>query len=120
MMIIIIILVLQWADMCKSFLLEAKWYSSGYIPTLEEYMDNAWISVSGPVILLHAYTLIANPPTKEALQFLEEYPNIIRWPSMIFRLANDLATSSVRYIILYIFNDFHSVLLDYMFQRINL
>ncbi|XP_024046987.1 gamma-terpinene synthase, chloroplastic-like [Citrus clementina] len=83
-----------WADMCKSFLLEAKWYSSGYIPTLEEYMDNAWISVSGPVILLHAYNLIANPPTNEALQFLEEYPNIIRWPSMIFRLANDLATSS--------------------------
>uniref|UniRef100_A0AAU7LL50 Ocimene synthase n=1 Tax=Zanthoxylum ailanthoides TaxID=159071 RepID=A0AAU7LL50_9ROSI len=83
-----------WADMCKSFLLEAKWYRSGYIPTLEEYMDNAWVSVSGPVILLHACTLISNPTTKEALDFLQEYPNIIRWPSMIFRLANDLATSS--------------------------
>ena len=87
---------LQWADMCKSFLLEAKWYSSGYIPTLDEYIENAWVSVSGPVILLHAYTLIANPAKEEALQFLQEYPHIIRWPSMIFRLANDLATSSVR------------------------
>ncbi|KAL9416656.1 hypothetical protein AB3S75_039782 [Citrus x aurantiifolia] len=83
-----------WADMCKSFLLEAKWYSSGYIPTLDEYIENAWVSVSGPVILLHAYTLIANPAKEEALQFLQEYPHIIRWPSMIFRLANDLATSS--------------------------
>ncbi|KAH9699340.1 hypothetical protein KPL71_024310 [Citrus sinensis] len=82
--------------MCKSFLLEAKWYRSGYMPILEEYMDNAWISVSGPVILLHTYTLIANPATKEALQFLEEYRNVIRWPSVNFRLANDLATSSVR------------------------
>ncbi|KAK9175381.1 hypothetical protein WN944_027387 [Citrus x changshan-huyou] len=70
--------------MRKSFLLEAKWYSSGYMPILEEYMDNAWISVSGPVILLHAYTLIANPATEEALQFLEEYRNIIRCPSVIF------------------------------------
>lgn len=81
--------------MCKCFLLEAKWYNSGYIPTLQEYMDNAWISVSGPVILLHAYTLISNTATEADFQILEEYPKIIRWSSMIFRLANDLGTSSV-------------------------
>ncbi|KAH7516287.1 hypothetical protein FEM48_Zijuj10G0119300 [Ziziphus jujuba var. spinosa] len=33
--------------------------------------------------------------TQEALQCLEDYPNILRWPSMIFRLADDLGTSSV-------------------------
>uniref|UniRef100_A0A6N2LMF5 Terpene synthase N-terminal domain-containing protein n=1 Tax=Salix viminalis TaxID=40686 RepID=A0A6N2LMF5_SALVM len=30
----------------------------------------------------------------EASHFIEEYPDIIRWSSMIFRLADDLATSS--------------------------
>ncbi|KAJ4703836.1 +limonene synthase [Melia azedarach] len=83
-----------WADICKSYLLEAKWYNSGYTPSFEEYLENAWISISAPVILVHAYAFIANPATKEAMEFIEEYPNIIRWSSMILRLANDMGTSS--------------------------
>ncbi|KAG5555549.1 hypothetical protein RHGRI_006256 [Rhododendron griersonianum] len=39
----------MWADLCKCYLLEAKWYYSGYTPTFEEYMNNAWISISAPV-----------------------------------------------------------------------
>ncbi|KAJ6854549.1 TPS4 [Populus alba x Populus x berolinensis] len=83
-----------WADLCKSYLLEAKWYFSGYTPTLQEYMDNAWISISAPVILVHAYFYVSNPTTEEASQFMEEYPDIIRWSSMILRLADDLGTST--------------------------
>ncbi|KAL6326929.1 hypothetical protein AAG906_012536 [Vitis piasezkii] len=82
-----------WADLCKSYLLEAKWYYSGYTPSLQEYISNSWISISGPVILVHAYFLVANPITKEALQSLERYHNIIRWSSMILRLSDDLGTS---------------------------
>jgi hypothetical protein len=85
----------QWADLCKSYLLEAKWYFSGYTPTLQEYMDNAWISIAAPVVLVHAYFYVSNPTTEEASQFMEEYLDIIRWSSMIFRLADDLGTSTV-------------------------
>lgn len=84
----------EWANLCKAYLLEAKWYTSGYTPTFQEYMDNAWISISAPVILVHAYFLSRNLPTKEALKQSEEYPNIIRWSSMVLRLADDLGTSS--------------------------
>ncbi|KAI9376904.1 hypothetical protein POPTR_019G023006v4 [Populus trichocarpa] len=84
----------EWADLCKSYLLEAKWYFSGYTPTLQEYMDNAWISISAPVILVHAYFYVSNPTTEEASQFMEEYLDIIRWSSMILRLADDLGTST--------------------------
>nr|H6WZF2.1 RecName: Full=Terpineol synthase, chloroplastic; AltName: Full=1,8-cineol synthase, chloroplastic; AltName: Full=Beta-myrcene synthase; AltName: Full=Limonene synthase; AltName: Full=Sabinene synthase; Flags: Precursor [Nicotiana alata]AFB82540.1 plastid monoterpene synthase [Nicotiana alata] len=83
-----------WTDLCKSYLIEAKWYFSKYIPTMEEYMDNAWISISAPVILVHAYFLIANPVNKEALHYLRNYHDIIRWSALILRLANDLGTSS--------------------------
>ncbi|KAL9416404.1 hypothetical protein AB3S75_039572 [Citrus x aurantiifolia] len=83
-----------WADQCKSYLVEAKWYNSGYIPTLQEYMENAWISVTAPVMLLHAYAFTANPITKEALEFLQDSPDIIRISSMIVRLEDDLGTSS--------------------------
>ncbi|KAE9465979.1 hypothetical protein C3L33_02096, partial [Rhododendron williamsianum] len=42
-----------WADLCKTYLNEAKWYYSGYTPTLEEYMSNAWISIGAPTMLTH-------------------------------------------------------------------
>ncbi|MCD7447961.1 hypothetical protein HAX54_036780 [Datura stramonium] len=62
---------------------------------MEEYMDNAWISISAPVILAHAYFLVANPVNNEALHYLENnYHDIIRCSALILRLANDLGTSS--------------------------
>ncbi|CAI9101360.1 OLC1v1038663C2 [Oldenlandia corymbosa var. corymbosa] len=86
-----------WADICKTYLQEAKWYHSGYIPTLEEYIGNAWISISAPVILVHAYFFISDDTTtitKEALESLHPYHNLIRYSAMILRLADDLGTSS--------------------------
>ncbi|WKA02034.1 hypothetical protein VitviT2T_020275 [Vitis vinifera] len=83
-----------WADITKSQLVEAKWYHEGYKPSLQEYINNAWISVSGPLTLVHAYFFITNPMTEEALGCLERFRDIIRWSSTIFRLSDDLGTSS--------------------------
>ncbi|XP_062076059.1 (+)-alpha-pinene synthase, chloroplastic-like [Humulus lupulus] len=85
-----------WAELCRCYLHEAKWFYSGYKPTLKEYIDNAWLSIGGPVIFVHAFFSFTNPITKEALQFLEDgyYPSIIRQGSTILRLADDLGTSS--------------------------
>ncbi|KAE8077315.1 hypothetical protein FH972_015887 [Carpinus fangiana] len=82
-----------WADLCRSYLLEAKWYYNRYTPSFQEYIENAWVSISAPVVLVHAYFLVTNPVTKEALDCLEQYPDIIRWSSIILRLADDLGTS---------------------------
>ncbi|KAM7522931.1 hypothetical protein LguiA_012833 [Lonicera macranthoides] len=82
-----------WVDLCKSYLVEAKWYHNGYTPTLEEYLENAWISISAPTILVHAYFFVSNPQSKDALDCLEKYPNLFRWSSTILRLADDLGTS---------------------------
>lgn len=86
---------LQWADLCESFLVEAKWYSTGYKPTLEEYLDNAWVSIAGSLVLTHTYFLMNNAIHKETLEKLVSYPHLLRQSSMIFRLADDLATSTV-------------------------
>ena len=86
-------LILLWVDLCKSFLLEAKWYHIGYKPTLEEYLDNAWTSIGGPVVLVHAYVFMASPKLKN-VESLKEL-DIIRWSTTIFRLADDLGTSTV-------------------------
>ncbi|KDP26106.1 hypothetical protein JCGZ_22207 [Jatropha curcas] len=84
----------MWADLCKAYLLEAKWYYSGYTRTLREYIANAWISATVPVMLGHAHFLSRMPITTNALKALKECPNIIQLSAMIVRLADDLGTSS--------------------------
>ncbi|KAJ4850700.1 hypothetical protein Tsubulata_035874 [Turnera subulata] len=69
-----------WADLCKSFVQEAKWLYTNSTPTFEDYLENARISSSGPLLL--------------ELERLEEYHALLRWPSTIFRLCNDLISSS--------------------------
>ncbi|MBA0672339.1 hypothetical protein Goklo_025259, partial [Gossypium klotzschianum] len=82
-----------WTNLCKSYLLEAIWYYIGYTPTLQEYIDNAWISIAGSVMLAHSY-LITDHITEKGLHNIQEgYYDIIYRSSIIVRLANDLATS---------------------------
>ncbi|KAJ0081966.1 hypothetical protein Patl1_10221 [Pistacia atlantica] len=55
---------IYYEHLCKNYLLEAKWYKDGYTPALKEYMDDAWISIGAPVMLIHAYFLSTNPLPK--------------------------------------------------------
>ncbi|KAL2328320.1 hypothetical protein Fmac_021747 [Flemingia macrophylla] len=55
-----------WSDMLKAFLQEAKWCREKHVPKFREYLNNAWVSVSGVVILTHAYFLLNHSITKEA------------------------------------------------------
>ncbi|XP_031128580.1 (-)-alpha-terpineol synthase-like isoform X2 [Ipomoea triloba] len=83
----------QCANLCKLYLLEVKWNLGRYTPSLNEYLDTAFITSTGPLLLMHAYFCITNPINIEDLQHLEQYPGIIRSSAMILRLANDLGTS---------------------------
>ncbi|KAM3377477.1 (-)-camphene/tricyclene synthase, chloroplastic-like [Capsicum galapagoense] len=84
----------SWIDLCEAYLQEARWYHSGYKPSLEEYMDNGWISISTPMVFVHTFVFATNPITKEALEWISKYPDIIRWASTIIRFTDDLGTSS--------------------------
>ncbi|XP_074590690.1 monoterpene synthase 8, chloroplastic-like [Curcuma longa] len=79
-----------WSDLCKTFLLEAKW-SRGKCtsPTVEEYLENGWLSVSGHIFLTHAYCM-SPYLTKSDLENFNTYPQFLQWSSMNFRLCNDL------------------------------
>nr|BAF02831.1 monoterpene synthase [Eucalyptus globulus] len=83
-----------WYDLCKAFLQEAKWSNSRIIPGVEEYLNNGWVSSSGSVMLIHAYFLASPSIRKEELESLEHYHDLLRLPSLIFRLTNDIASSS--------------------------
>ncbi|KAH9658869.1 tricyclene synthase [Citrus sinensis] len=88
----------EWANLCGSYLVEARWFSGGHKPTLNEYLENAWTSVAGPAAIVHACLL---PPkecklTKHSLiNCLKDGYEVIYWSSQITRLSNDLGTSKV-------------------------
>ncbi|KAF7823093.1 isoprene synthase, chloroplastic-like [Senna tora] len=86
-----------WSDLCKTFLQEAKWnYKREIPPKFEEYLENAWVSSSGPLFLTHSYFLLTPHFKHQPLPSLlsNNYHNLLRSPSIIFRLCNDLATSA--------------------------
>ncbi|KAJ9554884.1 hypothetical protein OSB04_009498 [Centaurea solstitialis] len=83
-----------WADLCKAYMVEAQWYQTGYTPTLEEYLKNACVSISTPLTLVHCSFLTSVTSTQEILQCMERTDNIVRYSSLILRLADDLGTSS--------------------------
>ncbi|XP_058210688.1 tricyclene synthase EBOS, chloroplastic-like isoform X2 [Rhododendron vialii] len=84
-----------WVDLCKAFLLEAKWCFEKETPTFKAYLENGVVSASMMLISVHAYFLLTETITKEALECLEkkDYHPLMECPSLIFRLSNDLATS---------------------------
>ncbi|CAN7102179.1 unnamed protein product [Brassica rapa subsp. narinosa] len=84
----------SWADLCKTYLVEAKWYKKGYKPTVKEYIQNAWISISGQTILIHFYCGFSDQISVQILETLAQHrQDIVRCSATILRLANDLATS---------------------------
>ncbi|XP_057796974.1 sabinene synthase 1, chloroplastic-like isoform X2 [Salvia miltiorrhiza] len=84
----------SWLSLVEGFLKEAQWYYSGYTPSLEEYLNNAKVSVSSPTIISQLYFTLANSKTdKTVIESLYEYHNILNLSGMILRLANDLGTT---------------------------
>ncbi|XP_011090121.1 (+)-epi-alpha-bisabolol synthase-like [Sesamum indicum] len=84
----------RWAELCKKYMVEAQWYHSGYKPSLKEFLGNGWVSVAGPLFLVHAYFSMTNPLKDEPLEDLQKHPEIVKWTSLVCRLADDLGTSS--------------------------
>ncbi|KAF5187532.1 Terpene synthase, partial [Thalictrum thalictroides] len=83
-----------WADFCKAMLVEAKWSKMGYTPSLKEYLENAWVSSATTIGVVHAYFGTEQPVTDDAIESLNNKPDLLYYSAMILRLCNDLATSS--------------------------
>ena len=44
----------QWHQLCKAFMVEARWHQRSRRPSLREYLANGWVTSTGPLLLLHA------------------------------------------------------------------
>ncbi|KAK3184303.1 hypothetical protein Dsin_031589 [Dipteronia sinensis] len=86
----------EWTNLCGSYMVEARWFSRGYTPTVKEYLENSWITVGGPAAIVHAYLLQLQGCnlTNNSLDCLKLGSDLIYWSSIITRLADDLGTST--------------------------
>ncbi|XP_015160118.1 alpha-farnesene synthase-like isoform X2 [Solanum tuberosum] len=83
-----------WVNFCKALLVEATWHYEGHIPTLEDYLDNGWISSSGSLFSFHVIYCMTNKITNENLDLCKNCQEIIYHVSIIIRLCNDQGTST--------------------------
>ena len=86
---------LQWIDMIEAFLVEANWFSNGYVPNLEEYLENGVTTAGSYMALVHLFFLIGKGVTKETIGMMDPYPKLFSSSGRILRLWDDLGTATV-------------------------
>ncbi|CAI0420381.1 unnamed protein product, partial [Linum tenue] len=83
-----------WKEQCRLYLEEANtFHNVGFDQTFEEYLDHGWKTVASSIVLIHTYAASGETLTKEAFEYLTNYPKLTRWEATVARLTNDLATS---------------------------
>ncbi|KAK9152025.1 hypothetical protein Syun_010334 [Stephania yunnanensis] len=82
-----------WISLCNAFLVEAKWFSSGYVPTAEEYLKNGIISSGVHVVFAHTFFLLGEGITKESIQLIDQTPSQVSTVAAILRLWDDLGSA---------------------------
>ncbi|KAJ4978805.1 hypothetical protein NE237_009585 [Protea cynaroides] len=83
-----------WIDLCKAYLIEAKWYYKGHKTTLEEYLNNAVISIGCNVILVHSFFSLQQTVPEEGFDCISQFLSLLHWSSIIVRLTDDIGTSA--------------------------
>nr|QJX58307.1 monoterpene synthase 7 [Salvia fruticosa] len=83
----------SWLDLVEAYLQEAKWYKSGYTPSMEEYVNNSCISIGAPTVISQVYYTLGSSKEKSVRESLYKYNHIIRLSGLLVRLPDDLGTS---------------------------
>lgn len=78
-----------WLNLMNTMLKEAVWAKDCWVPKLEEYMANGYVSFAlGPIILPALY--LVGPKLSEEMVRSGEYDNLFKLVSTIGRLLNDI------------------------------
>lgn len=86
---------MQWVSLCQAFLVEAKWFASGKLPSAEEYLKNGIVSCGMHIVLVHLFFLLGKGLTKQNIDKLDTIPPIISSLATILRLWDDLGDAEV-------------------------
>ncbi|KAL6315655.1 hypothetical protein AAG906_004826 [Vitis piasezkii] len=73
-------------------LVQAKWFHGKYIPTIEEYMGIAMVTVGVPPLTIMSFIGMRETATKEVFDWVQQNPKIVRAASTVMRLMDDMAS----------------------------
>nr|WBO38698.1 terpene synthase 27 [Aquilaria agallochum] len=82
----------QWASYCKVLMVEARWAGEGYIPSFDDYMHNARVSIGIVPGMVYAFLAQAHVIAEYLPDCLDNWANseLFFWPGFITRVLDDL------------------------------
>ncbi|KAK9155950.1 hypothetical protein Sjap_003430 [Stephania japonica] len=82
-------------ELVRAYFVEAKWYSEGHTPKLEEYLSNGSKSAGYCLSLIASFVGKGKMITKEAFEWMRGAPKPLRSLGLITRLLNDVASHQI-------------------------
>ncbi|RWR88236.1 terpene synthase 1 [Cinnamomum micranthum f. kanehirae] len=86
---------IDFKEISKSYLIEARWSNTGYVPTYEEYMSVALVTCGYKLLTLISFVGMGDIATKEAFEWARSMPKLIKAVSMVNRLRDDITSNKV-------------------------
>uniref|UniRef100_A0A7N0T996 Ent-kaurene synthase n=1 Tax=Kalanchoe fedtschenkoi TaxID=63787 RepID=A0A7N0T996_KALFE len=78
-----------WLDLLKSMSKEAEWQRNKYLPSLDEYIENGYISFAlGPIVIPALY--LVGPELSEEVMRSSEFQSLFKHMGTLGRLLNDI------------------------------
>lgn len=87
---------LQTKRLCRAWLKEAQWSSTGYVPPLEEYLSVAGETTGYPALTITSFVGMGETATRQAFEWMLGFPKILRALCTITRLRDDVVSHEVR------------------------
>lgn len=83
---------------CEGYFQEAKWCHEKYIPTYDEYLNDAAITTAGYTLMSGtAFLGMADFATKSVFEWVSQTPKPIKASCIIGRLIGDMASFKVSF-----------------------
>ncbi|KAI8528319.1 hypothetical protein RHMOL_Rhmol12G0141000 [Rhododendron molle] len=64
-------------DLVRCYDVETEWLKKGYVQTMEEYLANALVTITSPLLTTAAFVGMGEIATPEAFQWLQSQPRIL-------------------------------------------
>ncbi|KAJ9167158.1 hypothetical protein P3X46_021828 [Hevea brasiliensis] len=82
----------KFKELTRAYLIEAKWFNEGYVPSMEEYIENGLITSAYSVIPAASFTGMENVMGTKEYEWVKSNPKTVIATKLISRLMDDITT----------------------------
>ncbi|KAM0009057.1 putative terpenoid cyclases/protein prenyltransferase alpha-alpha toroid [Helianthus debilis subsp. tardiflorus] len=77
-------------EICKNYMIEAKWMNEGYIPSLEEHESVSFMTAGYKMLTLSSFMSMGETVTEEAFKWAVSFPPLVKGACIISRIMDDI------------------------------